>query len=64
MTPDGRFIEPPKPSWGAILVRLALFGLFLAIGAMVFWTLLFMIPVILVLGIIGYFVARSQIRRF
>ena len=64
MTPDGRFIEPPKPTLGMILLRLAAFGLFLCIGALVFWTMLFMLPVLILLGVIGYFAARSQMRRF
>lgn len=64
MTPDGRFIEPPKPTLGMILLRLAAFGVFLAVGALVFWTMLFMLPVLILLGVIGYFVARGQMRRF
>jgi hypothetical protein len=63
MTPDGAFIEPPKPSIGTILVRLALFGLFLCIGAIVFWTALFVLPVLILLGVVGYFFARMQLRR-
>ena len=63
MTPDGAFIEPAKPSIGAILVRLALFGLFLCIGAVMFWTALFVLPVLVVLGAAGYFFARMQLRR-
>jgi hypothetical protein len=63
MTPDGAFIEPPKPSIGTILVRLALFGLFLCIGAIVFWTAVFVLPVLIVLGVAGYFFARMQLRR-
>jgi uncharacterized membrane protein len=64
MTPDGRFIEPPKPTLGTIMLRLAMFGLFLCIGALVFWTMLFMLPVLILLGVVGYFAARSQMRRF
>jgi uncharacterized membrane protein len=64
MTPDGRIIDPPKPTLGMILLRLAAFAVFLCIGALVFWTMIFMLPVLLVLGVIGYFVARSQMRRF
>jgi hypothetical protein len=67
MTPDGAFIEPPKPTLGTILVRLAMFGVFLCVAVVIFWTALFMLPVLIVLGVIGYFLARSQfrsIRRF
>jgi hypothetical protein len=63
MTPEGAFIEPPKPTIGTILVRLALFGLFLCIGAVVFWTALFVLPILIVLGVAGYFFARMQLRR-
>jgi uncharacterized membrane protein len=63
MTPDGDFVTPPKPTIGTILLRLAAFGVFLCIAALAFWTILFMIPVLLVLGVVGYFVARSQLRR-
>jgi hypothetical protein len=62
MTPDGAFIEPPKPTLGTILVRLAAFAVFLCVGAVLFWTALFVIPLLLVLGAVGYFVARAQMR--
>jgi len=63
MTPDGAFIEPPKPTLGLILLRLAAFGILLCLGALVFWTMLFVLPVLLILGVAGYFVARGQLRR-
>ena len=63
MTPDGTFIEPRKPTLGAILVRLAIFGLVLCIGAVMFWTTLILLPFLLLLGVIGYFVARSRFIR-
>jgi hypothetical protein len=63
MTPDGDFIDQPQPSLGTILARLAAFGIVLALGAVVFWTFLFMLPVLLILGVAGYFFARGQIRR-
>jgi hypothetical protein len=63
MTPDGAFIETPKPSLGTVLARLALFGLFLCIGAVVFWTAVFVLPVLIILGVAGYFFARMQLRR-
>jgi hypothetical protein len=63
MTPDGAFLDRPQPTLGTILARLAAFGIILCLGAVVFWTFLFMLPVLLVLGIAGYFFARSQLRR-
>jgi hypothetical protein len=62
MTPDGAFIEPPKPTFGSILLRLAAFGVFLCIAGLLFWTVLFLIPVLLVLGVVGYFFARTKLR--
>ncbi|MDE8347274.1 MAG: hypothetical protein POH28_14055 [Acidocella sp.] len=64
MTPDGAFIEPPKPSLGTILARVLAFALFLGVMAVAFWTALFMIPVLLVMGLVGYAVMRLQVRRF
>jgi uncharacterized membrane protein len=63
MTPDGAFVEPPKPTVGTILLRLAAFGVFLCIAALVFWTALIVLPFLLLLGVIGYFAARAQLRR-
>ncbi len=63
MTLDGTFIEPPKPTLGTILVRLAAFGVFLCIAGLLFWTVMFLIPVLLVLGVAGYFFARAKLRR-
>lgn len=66
MTPDGQFIEPPKPSILTYVLRLALFGVTLAIVAALFWTIILVLPLLLLAGIIGYFALRSriQIRRF
>jgi uncharacterized membrane protein len=64
MTPDGKFIEPPKPSILIYVLRLALFGVALAVVAALFWTLILVLPLILLAAVIGYFVLRPQIRRF
>ncbi len=63
MSPDGTILEPPKPTLGTILLRLAAFGVFLCIAALVFWTALLVLPFLLLLGVIGYFALRSQMRR-
>jgi hypothetical protein len=63
MTRNGEFIDPPKPSLGTIVARLAAFGVLLLVAAVAFWTALFVIPVLMVLGVVGYFVARHQLRR-
>jgi hypothetical protein len=36
---------------------------FLCIGAVVFWTALFVIPILMVLGIVGFFLAQMRFRR-
>ncbi len=63
MTLDGNIVEPAKPSLGTILARLAAFGIGLFVLAVAFWAALFMVPVLIVLGLIGYFALRSQLRR-
>ncbi len=60
MTPDGHFVQPPKPSLTQILLRLAGFGLALCVGAVLVWTAFVMIPILLVLGFAGYLFARGQ----
>ncbi|MDE2318158.1 MAG: hypothetical protein KGK02_00495 [Rhodospirillales bacterium] len=62
MTPDGHFVERPKPSLTQILLRLAVFGMALCVGAALLWTAFIMIPVLLVLGFAGYLFARTQRR--
>jgi uncharacterized membrane protein len=66
MTPDGQFIEPPKPSILTYLLRLAMFGVALAAIVAFFWTLILVLPLLLLAAVIGYFALRSriQIRRF
>jgi uncharacterized membrane protein len=64
MTPDGTFVERPKPALGTILARVAIFGIALCVVAVLFWAAVFIIPVLIVLGIVGYFLARVQMRRF
>jgi uncharacterized BrkB/YihY/UPF0761 family membrane protein len=63
MTRNGEFIDPPKPTLGAIVARLAAFGALLLVAALAFWMALFIIPVVLVLGVAGFFYARHQIKR-
>lgn len=63
MTRNGAFIDPPKASLGTIVARLAAFGAVLLVAAVAFWMALFIIPVLLVLGVAGYFYARHQMKR-
>ncbi len=63
MTPDGNFIEPPKPTLGTIIARLVAFGALLMVAAIAFWMALFIIPVLIVLSVAGFLIARTQIRR-
>ncbi len=61
MTPDGQFIEPPKPTFLTYVLRLALFGVALAAMAAFFWTLILVLPLLLLAGVIGYFVLRQRV---
>jgi positive regulator of sigma E activity len=63
MTPDGQFIEPPKPSILTYLLRLAMFGVALAVVAALFWTVLLVLPLLILVGIIAFFVFRPHITR-
>ncbi len=63
MTRNGEFIDPPKPSLGTIVARVAAFGALLLAAAVAFWMALFIIPVLLVMGVAGYFFLRHQIKR-
>jgi uncharacterized membrane protein len=63
MTQNGEFIDPPKPRLGTIFTRVALFAVAVLILAVAFWMALFIVPVLLILGLIGYGVARYQMKR-
>ena len=63
MTPEGRFIERPRPTIGQIVTRLAIFGAVLGVAGVMFWALLLALPVMIVAGVIGFFVLRHQLRR-
>jgi len=64
MTPDGQFVERPKPSIMTYLLRLVLFGVMLAVVAAVFWTMILVLPLLILAGIIAYFVLRPHVARF
>ena len=64
MTPDGKFIAPPKPGILTYLLRLALFGVALALVAALFWTMLLVLPLLILAGVIGFFVFRPKIIHF
>ena len=63
MTPQGEFIDPPKPGIGTFLLRLALFGVALAVVAALFWTMILVLPLLILAGVASYFVFRSHIGR-
>jgi uncharacterized membrane protein len=63
MTPDGHFVEPAKPTIGLIVGRLVAFAMLLLMAAVAFWMALFIVPVLIILALAGYAVARSQARR-
>lgn len=64
MTPEGDFVKPPKPDYLTILARLVAFGVLLLVAAVAFWMAIFIVPVLIILGIAGYALSRTQIRRF
>lgn len=65
MTPEGEFVEPPKPKAGVgmFVVRLAVFGLVLCAIGVAFWAAVLLLPVLMLLGVVGYFTLRSRISR-
>jgi hypothetical protein len=63
MTPDGKFIDPPKPSILTYLLRLAMFGVALAMVAAIFWTMLLVLPLLILAGVVGFFLFRPHITR-
>lgn len=62
MTADGQFVERPKPSFLQIALRVVSFVAALCVGAVLVWTAFIMIPILLVLGLVGYMLVRSQRR--
>ncbi len=60
MTPDGKFIEPPKPSIFSYLLRLAAFGLALAVIAALFWALVLVVPLLILAGVVAYLVFKPR----
>ncbi|HEX7389191.1 MAG TPA: hypothetical protein VF286_03705 [Acidiphilium sp.] len=63
MTLNGDFRQRPKPSFGAIVLRLAAFALFLGFAALAFWLTVFAMPLLIVAGLICYGVFRVQMAR-
>ena len=63
MTREGEFVQPPRASIGEIALRLLGFVILLGIGALAFWLAVFTIPVLIVVGLIGYLVFRLQMAR-
>jgi hypothetical protein len=60
MTPDGEFIDPPKPSILTYFLRLALFGVALAAVAALFWTVILVLPLLLLAGALGYLLLKPR----
>jgi hypothetical protein len=61
MTPDGQFVEPPKPSIVTWLLRLAMFGLSLAIVFALFWTVILVVPLLILAGLVSFLLFRSRV---
>ncbi len=63
MTPDGNFVQPPKPTLGVIAARLIAFAALLVVAAVAFWMALFIVPILIILGIAAYALSRAQMNR-
>jgi hypothetical protein len=54
MTPEGEFTGPKPPNkWLVFLVRLALFGVALALIGVMFWAAVILVPLILLAALVG-----------
>jgi hypothetical protein len=62
MTPDGRFLDRPGPTLGVIALRILMFGTGLCVIAAVFWTMIMLLPALLLLAAIGYVFGRLRVR--
>lgn len=65
MTPTGDFTwqGSTKPSFGAIVVRLAIFTVLLGFGALVFWLAVFTVPILILAGLAIYAYVRFKMSR-
>lgn len=65
MTPAGGFVNEPiaGPTLGVILARVVAFAVLLGLLAMAFWLAVFTIPVLIVLGLVGYGYFRYKMAR-
>jgi len=65
MTPTGGFVNEPiaGPTLGVIIARVIAFALVLGIAAIAFWLAVFTIPVLIVLGLVGYGYLRFRMAR-
>jgi len=68
MTPEGEFVTPPKPSLLTTLLRFAVLGgvlvLAVALVWVAVWAALFLLPLLLLGAVIGYFLLKPRFFRF
>jgi hypothetical protein len=65
MTLDGSFVDRPsgrQPSLLAMFVRLAVFGVFLAVAATLFWTAILLLPFLLLAALAGLILVKYRYR--
>jgi hypothetical protein len=60
MTLDGRFVNRTGPTFGMIITRLLMFSLGLCVIAAMFWTMVMVLPAIILLATIGYLFSRIR----
>jgi hypothetical protein len=65
MTPAGNFADRPVqgPNLGVILARVLVFSVALGFAALAFWLAVFTVPVLIVLGFVGYLYVRFKTSR-
>ncbi|MBW4037097.1 MAG: hypothetical protein HIU90_16660 [Proteobacteria bacterium] len=65
MTPSGHFAQEPitGPTLGVILARVLVFTIALGFAALAFWLAVFTVPILIVIGLVGYGYFRFKMAR-
>jgi fatty acid desaturase len=65
MTPSGHFAQEPitGPTLGVILARVLVFTIALGFAALAFWLAVFTVPILIVIGLVGYGYFRFKTAR-
>ncbi len=60
MTTDGRFVDRQGPTLAVIGLRILMFATGLCVIAAVFWTMIMLLPAVLLIVALGYIVGRLR----